>query len=383
MKIKILYIIDGIIFGGGERAFAQIIKGIDKEKYEVYCACFAKGAFAEKIKNYVGIFPMDLSNRYNLSNIYGLVKIMKEKNIQIVHTQGGRGDFFGRVAAGLARTPVIISTVATPVEGYDVNPIKRLIYIWLDRISERFVHKFIVVSDTLIKRLVRIHRISPKKIIKIYNGIELEEYTCNTDSGLPVRKEFNLGTDIILLGAIGRLTWVKGLTYLIRAVRNIEEREREIADKIRCLIVGEGKLRKDLENLARTLNIERKIIFTGFRNDIKEILSSLDIFVLPSILEGQPIVLLEAMAMAKPVVVSNIQGVDETIVNGVSGVSVPSGNHVALSQAITSLLKDRVKAQTMGQEARKVIEERFKLQDKIIQHEKLYQQMFLDKIGVS
>jgi glycosyltransferase involved in cell wall biosynthesis len=379
MKIKILYVIDSISFGGGERAFAQIIKGIDKERFEIYCACFPVGEFVEKIKNYAQIMPLNLRNRYNLFNICKLIKIMKEKNIYVVHTQGGRGDFFGRVAAGLARTPIIISSVAAPVEVYDVNLIKRAIYMILDRLSERFVDKFIVVSDTLIKRLIKAHKAASEKIIKIYNGVELEEYDYDIDIGLAVRKEFNLESNVLLVGAIGRLAWVKGLNYFIQAIKRIEDSSPEIGDKIRCLIVGEGNLRKKLEDLAKSLHIEKKIIFTGFRKDIKEILSALDIFVLSSVYEGQPIILLEAMAMAKPIVATDIPGIEETVIDGVSGMLVQPKDHLALAQAIIAFLKDKEKAQKMGLEARRIAEEKFHIEDKIRQHEQLYSDLFLEK----
>ena len=90
--LKILYVIENIFFGDGERAFSQIINGLDKEKYRIYIACLPGGIFEEKIKASAVVIPFNLSNRFNLVNIYKLLKIMKKENIQIVHSQGGRGD---------------------------------------------------------------------------------------------------------------------------------------------------------------------------------------------------------------------------------------------------------------------------------------------------
>jgi len=174
MKYNILYVIENIFFGGGEKAFAQIINDLDKEKYEIYVSCLPGGIFAEKIRSSAKILSFDLQNRFNLLNIYQLAKIIKEKNIEIVHSQGGRADFFARVAARLARAPAVVSTVAMPVEGFDVGLIKKIIYIVLDRFSERFVDRFVVVSKALRDRLIERHKIPSRKIVRIYSGVKIE-----------------------------------------------------------------------------------------------------------------------------------------------------------------------------------------------------------------
>ncbi|HCJ67374.1 MAG TPA: hypothetical protein DHV62_08665, partial [Elusimicrobia bacterium] len=119
MKIKIFHVIENASFGGGERAFAQIINGLDKKKFEIYIACLPEGIFAEKIRNNAEIIPLDLRNRFNFSNISYLAKIIKEQKIDVIHSQGARADFFARLAGKLAKTPAIISTIAAPVEEYD------------------------------------------------------------------------------------------------------------------------------------------------------------------------------------------------------------------------------------------------------------------------
>ena len=115
MRLKILYVIENIFFGGGERAFVQIINGLDKERYEIYVASAPGGEFTEKIGDSAQILPLELRNRFNLTRIYQLAKIMREDNIQLVHSQGGRADFFARMAAERAKVPAVISTLAMPV----------------------------------------------------------------------------------------------------------------------------------------------------------------------------------------------------------------------------------------------------------------------------
>ncbi len=383
MKFKILFVIENIFFGGGERAFSQIIRGLDKEKYEVYVVCSKSGEFIEKIKSSVEIIPFKFRNGLSVARIHKLAKIMKEKGIQIVHSQGGRADFFARIAAKIAKVPAVVSTVAMPVEGYDVGLLKKAIYVVLDRFSERFVDKFIVVSEALRMRLVRKHLIPHKKVIKIYNGVEVNPDVESEieDVRNKIMHEFMIPQNTVLVGTIGRLVWQKGLPYFIQAIRHIANSKWQMVDKIKYLIVGEGKERKNLELKIKKLGLSSRVIFTGFRKDVKEILSALDIFVLPSIREGQPIILLEAMAMSKPIVATDIEGVNETVVDDLTGILVQPKDSSALAEAIVSLLKDSKKAQEMGQMARKAVEEKFNIEDKIKQHEQLYETVIAEKLG--
>jgi glycosyltransferase involved in cell wall biosynthesis len=371
MKIKIFHVIENASFGGGERAFAQIINGLDKKKFEIYIACLPEGIFAEKIRNNAEIIPLDLRNRFNFSNISYLAKIIKEQKIDVIHSQGARADFFARLAGKLAKTPAIISTIAAPVEEYDVNFFKKMVYITLDQFSERFVNRFVVVCASLREKLIKKHKISADKISVIHNGIEIEEYRNDTgDKGDRVRREFNAGEDEPLVGTIGRLVWEKGLTYFVEAIKILDTR-CQMPDT-RFLIVGEGELRESLELKVKSLKLEDKVILTGFRRDVKEILAALDILVLSSLREGFPMITLEAMAMSKPVVATDIEGIREQVINGETGVLVPPKNPEILAEAILRLTQDHNLRRKMGLAGRKSAEDKFNIKEIIKQHEQLY-----------
>lgn len=380
--LRIFYVIENLYFGGGERAFAQIINSLDKNKYKIYVACLSGGLFAEKIKNSATILPISLRNRFTPLVIWKLARMMKEKDIQVVHSQGARADFFARIAGKIAKVPAVVSTNPMPVERFNVGWLRRVIYNILDRFSERFVYRFIVVSEALKHRLIEKHKISPQRIVRIYNGIEIKEYNADLKNISNIRDEFNISPDACLVGAIGRLVLEKGLTYFMQAIRDIVRGDLHIANKIKFLIVGEGYARRELEYLVRRLDIKEKVIFTGFRKDIKAILQELDILVLSSILEGHPIILLEAMAMAKPVVATNIEGMNEIVIDGLTGMLVPPKDSHALAEAVVCLLKDNKKAQEMAQAARKMVEEKFDIKDKINQYKQLYETIAVEKLGV-
>ena len=381
MKSSILFVIVNLTFGGGERVFSQVIRGLNKEKFDVFVACQPGGIFEEKLREVgIKIEPLDMTSRYNLGTISQLKKIIETKNIQIVHSQDGRADFFARIAGKIANVPIIISSVAMLVEGYDVNIFRKVLYILMDRWSERCVDKFIVLSEVLRHTLIERHGIEPEKIVKIYNGIEIDEYKPNNERGIRIedsglRKEFGFRNDVPVIGTIGRLVWQKGFEYLIKAIPKIVKDLPEA----KFLIVGEGPLREKLEELGKRLKVKDNIIFTGFRSDIKEILASIDVLVMPSLLEGLPMVLLEGMAMAKPIVATNIDGISEVLENGKTGLLVPPKDTDTLAEAIIEILNNKTKASHLGQNARKIVEEKFSVEKMVEQIEWVYEGLLNEK----
>ena len=376
MKTRILFVIDGIEFGGGERGFAQIINGLPESRYETFLASGPQETFYHAVSNSpVQRHPVDFSNRCNPSVLIDLIRIIRNDRIDIVHGQGARADFYARLASGFSRKTMYASTVQMPVEGYDVSSLKRLLYRAFDRFSERFVDRFLVVSDSLVKSMIQTHGVAPEKVIKIYNGIEIDEYEPNVEEfrsqESEVRREFALARDAPVIGAIGRLVWQKGFEYLIEAVPQIASSIPEA----RFLIVGEGPLRKELVALSRELGVNERVIFTGFRSDIRDILAAVDLLVVPSLLEGFPMITLEAMAMAKPIVATNIDGITEQITNGENGILVSPRDPTALANAVIRLLGDRETAQQMGMAARGRVEREFSVEKMVSETEKVYQSL--------
>jgi len=371
MKKRILYVIDGIEFGGGERVFAQLLNGLPEDRFEPYLASAPNDAFLKNIKSKNLVFyPVDFSNRFNPLPLMRLYRIVKSQRIDIVHSQGARADFFARIAAKLAKVPIMISTVAMPVEGYNVGYLKRFLYQTFDRFSERFVDYFLVVSSVLKENMIEVHGIPPDKIIKIYNGIETDYYkpVGNEEMRYKIRREFAVNDSDILIASLGRLVWQKGFEYFIHAIPEIL---REIPDA-RFILVGDGPLRPELERLAVELGEGDKIIFAGYRSDVRDVLAALDIVVIPSVLEGFPMITLEAMAMAKPIVAAKIDGITEQITDGINGILIPPKDSSAIAQAIIRLINDRESGKKLGLAARKKVEQEFSVEKMVSETEKVY-----------
>jgi glycosyltransferase involved in cell wall biosynthesis len=374
MKVKLLFVIDNLEFGGGERVFAQIINGLSPEQYEICLASNPGGGLYQSLINKdVCCIPLDFSKRANPALIFKLIKIIKDKKIDIVHGQGARAEFYARITARLAGGTKYVSTIAMPVEGYDVGILRKSIYLLFDRATERYVDKVIVVSDILKRALINRHGISSDKVIRIYNGIEISHYDPDMmDSrSVEIRDRLGVKKDAILVGAIGRLVWQKGFEFLIRCLQQVVKAHREI----KVIFVGDGPLRSNLEELSLSLEVKGITIFTGFRSDIKDLLSAVDIVVVPSLREGFPMVTLEAMAMAKPIIATTIDGIMEQISDGVEGLLVPPKDSVALATAINKMIENTELAHSLGSAARKRLEREFTVEKMIDETEEVYRSL--------
>ena len=372
MAINILFVTasPGHVFGGGKQAFYNLISRLDRKRFNPLVATAPTGRYAELLRaEEIKLFPLSVHNRFDLRTPYHLARIVKDNAVTILHSHGGgRADFFVYLTSKLVNIPVKITTVANLVERwFDVNPIQLYVYKKIQTKTEKTFDHFICVSDYLADHLIRQRGLDRTKINTIYNGIDLDYFKKASDY-LKIKNEFLQRGEQILIGAVGRLVAEKGLEYLLTAIPKVLKRFSEA----RLLLVGDGPLRTELERIVIDLDLTGKVTFVGFRSDIKAILSSLDILVLPSLLEGFPMIILEAMAMAKPIVASNIPGIREQIIDGKTGILVPTKDSNALATAITNILEDEQTARRIGLEARKTVDEEFSVEKMVAETEKLY-----------
>jgi glycosyltransferase involved in cell wall biosynthesis len=354
-------------FGGGERVFLQLAAGL-RDHFEVSVASMSGGRFEQQVKELgIRFYPVNMSRQLSLKPICQINVIIRNNKIDLVHSQGARADFFARIAARIARVPHILCTMAMPVEGFDVGLLQKKIYRFVDQLTERYVKRFIVVSDSLKQILMERRGIPAHQVVRVYNGIELSQYHPDAQYG-KLRKEWGIPQRVPLIGAVGRLVWQKGFEFFIKAVSEIVG----VIPEAKFLLVGDGPLRERLEALSEELRVRDNVIFTGFRSDIKKILSAIDILVIPSILEGFPMITLEAMAMAKPIVATNIDGITEQITDGVNGILVLPKNPSALTKAVIRVLNDKELARNMGLAAMDKVEQEFSVEKMIAETEKVY-----------
>lgn len=363
------------IFGGGKRVFLQIMTFLDKEKFQCYsCCAFNREQEILLTQGDVSIVDIDIQFGGIYASMKKMIKFLRKEQFDIIHSQGARADFYARAAARFSGQKIkIVNTTALLVDTYDAGIFKKYIYYIIDRLFERYVDRFIVVSDVLINALIINHNIPPEKIVKIYNGIELNEYEPHnhSQSSNKIRREFCIDDNLFLIGVVGRMVWEKGFEYLLRGVKDLINNDRNI----KILVVGDGPLKEKLQELVATLGITDYVIFTGFRSDVREIMCAIDVLLIPSLAEGFPMVTLEAMAMAKPIIATRIDGITEQISDGKEGLLVPPKDPSALAEAIIKLMGNRELAISLGLAAREKVELEFSVEKMIAETEKVYQSL--------
>jgi len=276
--------------------------------------------------------------KFDLKTISSIRRLIKRDRIDLIHCHGYKSNLYGLLASSCK-----IPTVATNHNW--LTPYMRLkIYCFLDSLWIRYFDRIVAVSEE-IKEVMLKKRILQDKIRVIENGIDLCRFN-NEISTENIKRELSLNGNIKVIGTIGYLRHEKGLDYLLKAAKGIIK----INESVKFLIVGDGPLRKYLENETINLGIQNSVIFTGYRKDIPEVLSVMDVFVLPSIQEGLPMVLLEAMAVKKPVVASKVGDVPKVIQDNKNGILVEPRNVLELEYAITDLINDQLKARNLAHE---------------------------------
>lgn len=367
--VRILHLAGSAEWAGGEVYLLQLAHRLNRNRFSLEIVCPYDGPFVQRLhQEGVAVSVVDLTRLASPSAIFRLRDLLVRKEAKIVQSHGARSNFYGRVAGRLAGVPAIISTVHNSLYDYPVGRGRKALYLLMDRLTAPLAHRIVCVADSLAQDLIRRSRLDARQLQVIHNGIDLDRFNPRDVDGLRVRQQLGLPPGP-LIGMIGRMTPQKGHIYFLQAFARVRDRFPEA----RALIVGDGPLREELEGMARELKIEEGCIFTGVRSDIPELLSTLDVFVLSSVSEGLPYAVLEAMAMARPVVATRVSGLPEIIEDGVTGLLVPPRNPQALGAAVIGLLQDRDRAQKMGAAGRRTVEEKFGLDRMVQEIERLYE----------
>lgn len=341
-------------YGGGERYLELLCDRLDRARYRTLVICPEPGPFVGRMKERgVETHLVHLAPLFNPLALWRLTRLLARERVTILQTHGARANFYGRIAGRLAGVPVIISTIHNSLKDYEVSPLKRWVYALLLRLTLSLVHRIICVSDATRCDLIDECPAAEAKTQTVYNGVDPSVFPARPHRQ-KVRQELGIPQGPVLV-TIGRLTEQKGHRYLLRAFPGLLSTWPQLC----CVFVGEGELHDALHHLAIDLGVERACRFVGVREDIADILAAADLFVLPSLSEGFPFVLLEALAMGRPVVASRVNGVPELIEDHKTGLLVPPRDPQALARAIRDMLSDPATASKLGAAGRALVQERF------------------------
>jgi glycosyltransferase involved in cell wall biosynthesis len=292
-----------------------------------------------------------------------IARRLRQERAQILVTHSSVDAWTGGLAARLVGVPVVrMRHLSVPVQR---NPLSRLVYTAL---CDKIVTTGEAIRTLLVERL----GVSPAKVVSIPTGVDPEEFHPSRVDPSRIRREFGLARETPLLGMIAVLRSWKGHLVFLQALRRV----RESHPDVQAVLVGDGPFRSVIQDAIRCHGLEARVRLLGHREDVAEILSGLDVVVSASTAaEGVPQALLQALAMRRPVVASDVGGIPEVIRPGETGWLVPPGDPEALGRAIVEALADRAGAQRMGGHGRKMVEADYSLQHMGERMEELYRSL--------
>ena len=374
-KIKIVYVITSTGVGGAEKILYHTIRGIDDNKYTVLlCTLKKKGVISKELEKHgVSVHCLKLSEKEGLAGWFSSIMVLfrlflylREQRPTIIHSFLFRANILTRIAGCLTGVPVIISStrVMGGEKGY---------YHLIERVTSFMVDRYIAVSGSVKRYIIQKSKVHDGKVSIIYNGVKVKNNS--TSSMQNMKMYFGIEDEDNIIITVGRLHKQKGYSYLFHAISMVEKE----MPRLKLLIIGEGEDENNLKDLAESLDLNNKIIFAGLRYDVEKILPMTKIFILPSLWEGMPNVLLEAMAAGKPVIATEVGGVPEVVLHGKTGILVPPEDSDAIANAMRYLLQDELKAKKMGEAGRLRVEEHFTIAGMLERTEDLYQELLKEK----
>lgn len=378
-RIQVLHVVRPA--GGGIMThLLALVKGTDPERFNHLVACppgsLADTLAAADVPTLTIPLHGELSPAADLAAFKTLVRLLKAHRINILHAHGSKAGLISRPAAVAAGVPAVVMTMHNSIFYSGRN-------CWISRLAaaaegflSRYTGGIITVSEALRREMIGRAKVSPDKVVTIYNGIQPERYRKAPDRNY-LRAVAGIPPDKKVVGTVCRLAPQKGVGFFLKAAAELTSRHEETV----FLVVGGGPMREQLEREAARLNLRGKVFFTGERQDVNRIMPCLDIFVLSSVTEGFPLTVLEAMASGCPLVASRTGGIPEIVDDGVNGLLVNPGDVSGLAGAVSGLLADPEKCRKLAGEARRRVEQNFTEKEMAAQTGALYQALYAGSRG--
>jgi len=373
MNIKVCIILPKLAIGGAEMHVLSLLGHLDTSRFTVSLMCLAPGntQMEAEASRHVESFTITYFRLRKLPVSFSkMVRFLKAGKFDIVHCHLPYAASIGRLAGRCAGVPVIVTTEHGKFLG------KPWHYLLFERMLNVITDARICVSRDILEIRAKREGTPARKLFYIPNGVDTAAFRAPRRSHASVMAEFGWEPSDPLVIAVGRLEPEKNYELLIQAIDQL----RSCFPSIRCLLVGDGTRREALARLVDSLEITGHVKFAGARNDVADLLGAASVFVLPSLKEGLPISLLEAMAAGRAIVATSVGGIPETIRSGESGLLVPSGDADALAAAIARLLVDEELRARLGKAAATDAEREYDIENVVGRIEDLYEWLYRNKV---
>jgi glycosyltransferase involved in cell wall biosynthesis len=392
-NIRVIHVITRLDMGGSAQEALHTVLTLDPQFYQVV---LIKGSTSES-----AMTPIELQNvnrqlavasdrGVEVINLPSLVRrispwndfktlvllwsLVRRYKPHIVHTHTSKAGVLGRLAAWLARVPVIIHKPHGHVFYGHFGPGLSRFFLFIERLLGGIADHVVALTPMEARDYLNLRVLKADKISIIHSGVDLNRYHITAEKRQQKKKDLGIPADSLIIGYVGWLIPIKGVTYLVSAMTKVLEKY----PKSILVLVGKGddkgEEERKLKERVERAGLADKVRFLGWRADVDEIMGCFDIFVLPSLNEGMGRVLVEAMAAGLPIVASRVGGIPDLVKDGKNGRLVPPADATALAKAISALLEDKKKRKRMGQAGAKMCRQ-YSTEAMVAQIDNLYREL--------
>lgn len=353
--MRIAHLIGRVGLGGAERLVVNLLNALVEERpMLVLTDKRQENELLSELDPRIEVLRVQVRRSRLPRDVLRLANALRSRDINVLHSHMFGASLNAALAARVGRIPVFVTSE------HGRNPWKKAWHRWVERnVISRYANIRICVSEDIRDVRLQNDRIAPEKLLVIPNGSRLGERGGDEVHATP---------EIL---AVGRLIEAKDYPTLLQAAGLLRDRGRRFVLKI----AGDGPLRESLARDSATAGLDSHVEWLGSRRDVDVLMQACDVFVLSSIREGQPMVLLEAMSAARPIVATRVGGIPKTVNDGTEALLVPAGDPSALAAAIERLLDDRTLARQLGENARTRMREEFSIEAVAQAHLRLYERL--------
>jgi len=388
-KIKVLHIITHLGFGGAQDNTLLTVKGHSRDRFEVHLATgqdytdwAARGqAYADEFFNFPDL-RRAVQPQGDVRALNQITDFLRQQKYDIVHTHSAKAGTLGRIAARRAKVPVIVHTFHSfgwqvartahtrPLQVF-TSAAKKWFYVLIERYVASLSDGLITVSELNKQEAIKLNLAPAEKFTTIYSGIDLNRFEVNADR-IKTCRSLALSPEQPIIGTIGRLSTQKAPLDFVTAAKTVLHQKPDV----QFIMVGDGPLASEVH---QAIGDEQRIKVYGYRDDVPEIMSVLDVFALSSLWEGLGRAMTEAMIMGVPVAATAVDGVPELVTHQQTGLLSPPGDPLRLADNIIWLLDHPEEGQKMKQSARNRVVPTFSAERMVQQIETLYERLLVEK----
>jgi glycosyltransferase involved in cell wall biosynthesis len=387
-KIRVAHLIAGIDTGGTGENTLFTVEGLDEKKYRIDLIIgkelrkdILKRILNKKI-NLIQIRPFKTRHNflYDPILLLKLIGLFKRGRYDIIHTHMTKPGILGRIAARIAGVPIIIHGLhVNALEVFD-SKFVNIVKIFLEKKISKFTDAYISVSEIVSKKYLEYGIGKKAKYFTVRSGMELNKFL-NAREGMDIREkrqELGINGEDFIIGNVGRLEASKCHYFLFQAIKKILEIRKN--QPVKLLVIGEGKYKEKLIKYAKVLNLEKNVIFTGYRKDVEKLMALMDIFVLTSLREGLPRVLVQAAAVGMPSIAFNIDGIPEIIKDNYNGFLINPRDVEQLTNRIIKYMDNKELILFHGQKGRELVKDKWSIEDMVKRTHQIYSYLIEKKI---